>query len=68
MALREVFDVFWLDILNISFIHHAVGDVPSGDQVSKPLGGEFIVLVVVSRHVRFIFRLRGCISRQQPGR
>lgn len=54
MALGESAKVVWSNILYAPFINFAGGNVTGGYQVSQPLRGVWVQLVVVSRHVGFL--------------
>jgi hypothetical protein len=47
-------DFVGCDILNISLIYVAGGDVPAGDQVPQPRGSEGVMLVVVGEHRQWL--------------
>ena len=63
MALLKAAEVAWVNIFDAPFVYFAGCDVSGGYQVAKPLGGEWVNLVVVSRHIpsgRNSPGLRGC--------
>jgi hypothetical protein len=49
--LGESGEIFGSDIYDAPFIHDAIGNVASGDQVTQPGGGVGVKLVVVDGHV-----------------
>lgn len=50
VALGVASEIIGLDILDISLVHVAWGNVPRRDQVAEPLRGVRLVLVVVGAH------------------
>jgi hypothetical protein len=50
MALRVALEVVWLDIHDAPFVNITRRDVACGDQVTQPLRGIGVDLVVVSGH------------------
>jgi hypothetical protein len=50
MALVEFQKIQWQNVLDTSLVNNSVFDMPSGNEISQPLGGKRIYFVVVSRH------------------
>ena len=65
VALREASQVVRCDIFNTPFINFAWCDMTSGDQVTQPLGSEWVDFVVIScwRHAASVLTT----SMAQPG-
>jgi hypothetical protein len=51
VALGESAQVAWVNIFYAPFIHNAGRNVPGVNQVAQPLGGRWVNLVVIGRHV-----------------
>lgn len=47
VALREAFELVWLDICDRSFVNGSRRYVPSDYEVAQPLRGEVVDLVIV---------------------
>lgn len=58
VTLRESAQIAWMDIFDTPFIHDAWRDVAGLYQVSQPLGGVGVELVIVSGHTRLSGRRR----------
>ncbi len=50
MTLGVASKVFWFDIHDAPFVHHAVGDMACLYKIAQPLRGVGIELVIVSDH------------------